>query len=180
VIPKKEFYFLRHGQTDYNLNQIKVDHPPHILLNETGKSQALGVEPLVAELPIKAICYSPMRRAVQTKEIVASRIRVPEFEVPDLSECSALIWQQLSPLAPKDLIAAKEPLAGFVGCVLRGFQRALSYDAPVLIVSHGGVHKVLSLLLDIAGHPGLIDNCALFHFAHQQGVWEATKIINTN
>jgi len=178
VIPQKEFYFLRHGQTDYNLNQIKVDHPPHILLNETGKSQALEVEPIVAELPIKTICYSPMLRAVQTKEIVASRIKVPEFEVPDLSECSALIWQQLSPLSPKDLITAEEPLAGFVGRVLRGFQRALSYDVPVLIISHGGVHKVLSLILDIAGHPSLIDNCALVRFYRQSGAWKASKIIN--
>jgi len=41
MITKKEFYFVRHGQTDYNLKTVKVDHPSHVSLNETGRRQEI-------------------------------------------------------------------------------------------------------------------------------------------
>lgn len=57
MILKKEFYFVRHGQTDYNIAKHKkdLDHPIDIPLNDTGRTQAKLIEPLVAVLPIQTI-----------------------------------------------------------------------------------------------------------------------------
>ncbi len=45
MIFQKEFYFVRHGQTDYNIieEKRKEDHPDDIPLNETGKNQAKSI-----------------------------------------------------------------------------------------------------------------------------------------
>ena len=39
MILKKEFYFVRHGQTDYNISKDRkdLDHPFDITLNDTGR-----------------------------------------------------------------------------------------------------------------------------------------------
>lgn len=173
MIPQKEFYFLRHGQTDYNLNQVKFDHPPHVPLNETGRRQAAAIEPIIANLPIKTICYSPMLRAVQTKEIIASRLLVPQFEIPDLGECSALVWQQMPMMKTHPFTSLQEPVLGFMQRVQKGLQSALAYEGPILIVAHGGVHWALCSLLNIAGHEWSIDNCVPVHFYIINGQWHA-------
>lgn len=177
MIPQKEFYFLRHGQTDYNLRAVeKIDHPPYIPLNETGRSQALAIEPVIAKLPIKTICYSPMLRAVQTKEIVTSRLAAPQYEIPDLGECSAVVWHAMPDLQDQAFHSSNQPVSAFIERVLRGFQSALSYEGPVLIVAHGGVHWALCSLLNIADHEWLADNCVPIHFSVEQGQWRANKI----
>lgn len=173
MIPQKEFYFLRHGQTDYNLSQVKIDHPSHVPLNETGRSQAAAIEPIIAKLPIKTICYSPMLRAVQTKEIIAFRLPVPQFEIPDLGECTALVWQQMPNLRNHPLTSLQEPVLGFMQRVENGLQNALAYEGPILIVAHGGVHWAFCSLLNIAGHEWSIDNCVPVHFYIINGQWHA-------
>jgi len=81
-------------------------------------------------------------------------------------------------LKGKNLRAAGEPAAGFMRRVLKGLQNALSYDAPVIIVTHGVVYRVLSLVLDIADYPSRIDNCIPVHFYLENDPWRANKIIN--
>ena len=59
MIPKREFYFVRHGQTDYNASPLNlvIDHPSDLPINATGRLQAQNIEPIVAELPVKTICW---------------------------------------------------------------------------------------------------------------------------
>lgn len=176
TIPQKEFYYLRHGQTDHNLNQVRTDHHALIPLNETGRIQAASIEPLIAALPIRSICYSPMARAVETKEIIASRLLAPQFVVPDLSECNAAVWQEMSLVPRQRLIGCSEPVQDFLRQVLNGFQTALAYEGPVLIVAHGGVHWALSSVLDIPGYDWKTDNCSPTHFKFEFGKWTANKL----
>lgn len=177
MIPQKEFYFLRHGQTDYNLKEVEiVDHPPSIPLNAAGRSQALRIEPIIAKLPIKTVCYSPMLRAVQTKEIIASRLPPPQFELPDLGECSALVWKLMPEWKEQVLTASDQPVSLFLQRVLRGFQSALAYEGPVLIVAHGGIHWALCSILNISGHDWITDNCVPVHFYLEQGEWRARNL----
>ena len=58
MILHKEFYFVRHGQTDHNLleGRDKGDHPDDISLNETGKNQAKFIHSIISTLPIKTVC----------------------------------------------------------------------------------------------------------------------------
>jgi probable phosphoglycerate mutase len=176
MIPHNEFYFLRHGQTDYNLHKIKIDHPADIPLNDTGRGQALEIEPIIANLPVKAICCSPMRRAVETKEIAAARLAVPHIEIPDLGECTAIVWKEMPPLKEKAFQIGPEPVLVFMQRVLRGMQQALSLDGPVLIIAHGGVHWALCSLMNIQGYDWATDNCVPIHFIFKNGSWTATRI----
>lgn len=176
LIPQKEFYFIRHGQTDYSLHQIKVDHPADIPLNETGRKQALSVEPILRALPVKAICYSPMRRAVETKDLAASRLAVPQYEMPDLGECNAIVWKEMPLFKEKAIREGTEPVLGFLQRVLRGFQAALALEGPVLIIAHGGVHWALCSLLNMKNYDWATDNCVPIHFFFKDGSWHANKL----
>ena len=73
MITKKEFYFVRHGQTDHNVmeGKDKGDHPADIPLNAVGRNQALLIEPTIALLPVQTICASPLKRVQETKERIA-------------------------------------------------------------------------------------------------------------
>jgi broad specificity phosphatase PhoE len=76
MIPTRPFYFLRHGQTDWNLAgryQGHTDTP----LNRVGIAQAHVAADCLAEVPIDRIVVSPLIRAVATAAIVAERLGKP-------------------------------------------------------------------------------------------------------
>lgn len=74
MILTKEFYFVRHGQTDHNIHdgKHKDGHPEDIPLNKTGGNQALAIKLLIALLPVQTVCCSLMKRAQKTKKIIFS------------------------------------------------------------------------------------------------------------
>lgn len=179
MIPKTEFYFVRHGQTDHNISKEmeKKDHPAEIPLNATGRSQAQSIEPIIASLPIQTICCSPFRRAQETKEIITPRLSAPHREVPDLGECSSAIWKTMYTLGPQAPHSEEEPLFTFMQRVKRGLNHALSLAGPVLIVAHGGVHFAMCSLMNIAQHEWLTDNCVpIRFFVDKEGHWKAQKL----
>ena len=97
MILQKEFYFVRHGQTDHNLleGKHKGDHPGDIPLNATGRNQTKLIQPTISTLPIKTVCSSPLKRAQETTEIITSHLQVHHHENSDLGECSAQIWKEM-------------------------------------------------------------------------------------
>jgi broad specificity phosphatase PhoE len=91
------FWYLRHGQTDWNvqgLSQGNVDIP----LNETGLEQAKQAAVKMRHRGIVSIVSSPLSRARVTAEIVAEALGVDVILEPDLREVS---WgvQEGKPLA---------------------------------------------------------------------------------
>jgi broad specificity phosphatase PhoE len=67
------FWFLRHGETDWNaqnLSQGAVDIP----LNETGLAQARSASLLLRGRGIRAIISSPLSRARVTADIAAAQL----------------------------------------------------------------------------------------------------------
>jgi broad specificity phosphatase PhoE len=76
MIPKRPFYFLRHGQTDWNLEGRYQGHSD-IPLNATGVAQARAAAACLAPVPINRIVASPLMRAVATAAIVAERLQKP-------------------------------------------------------------------------------------------------------
>lgn len=160
----KEFYFIRHGQTDHNIGLVTgwVDLP----LNECGKQQALAIEPLVSALPIKTVCYSPLLRTRQTKDIIISHLTVTEQEIADFTECSLEEVRHLPILQTEGCIEVPLMLQPFIERVKSGIETSLlSADQPVLVVAHYGVYYVLCYLLGIAFNDcWKINNCELVHF----------------
>lgn len=176
MIHKKEFYFVRHGQTDHNLTGNLTDSSD-IPLNEHGIKQAIAIEQLISSLPIKTVCHSPLKRAKETKNIVTSKLRVPEYEIADLAECSGTIWKEMTHGGKKAYLNAHDSVKIFMDQVKNGINTALLYDGPVLIVAHGGVHWALSCLIE-AEHAWSIDNCVPMHFYLEDGeLWKVRKLI---
>lgn len=69
--PPRSFICLRHGATDWNrqgLFQGRTDNP----LNDTGIAQAHEAAAKLAAIELGHVVSSPLRRAVQTAEIIAT------------------------------------------------------------------------------------------------------------
>lgn len=180
MILQKEFYFVRHGQTDHNVCEgvDTEDHPQEISLNETGKNQARLIEPLLSGLPIKTICSSPLNRAKETRDIISKRILAPHVEINDLGECSSRIWQEMVRCGMYTPIPREGVVSQFMETVFHGLTVALSLKGPSLIVAHGGVHWAICCLLEIKEHEWIIDNCIPVCFSMKENKkWIARKLV---
>jgi probable phosphoglycerate mutase len=180
MILEKEFYFVRHGQTDHNLieGKHKEDHPGDIPLNATGRNQAKLIQPTISALPIKTVCSSPLKRAQETKEIITANLQVNHHEINDLGECSAQIWKEMAQFGMYSPLPSGGIARQFIDQVSNGINQALSLPSPSLIVAHGGVHWAICCLIGINGYDWSINNCIPVHFSiGDNGKWIAKKLI---
>ena len=76
MIPKRPFYFLRHGETDWNL-EGRYQGQSDIPLNATGVAQAQEAAERLAGVPIDRIVSSPLIRALATAAIAAEKLQKP-------------------------------------------------------------------------------------------------------
>lgn len=143
MFARSPFYFLRHGETDWNrlhLMQGQTDTP----LNPTGIVQAEAVAQFLSTRRITAVCTSPLRRARHTAELIATRINAPLLVIKDLGECHFGPYEG-HPSGPwreawfqGGTIPGAETFAGFLERSVRGINAALAYRGRVLVVAHGG------------------------------------------
>jgi probable phosphoglycerate mutase len=154
TVPAVPFFFLRHGETDWNrrgLLQGSTDIP----LNATGIAQAHAAAGRLTGLGIVSVVSSPLVRARATAEIVAAALGLPVELEPDIAEVS---WGSREGTPEEDVIrrwladetpASGEPLADFLARVRRGLSLSLARPAPVLVVAHGGVFRALRTLFGL-------------------------------
>lgn len=170
MILKKEFYFIRHGQTDPNIGIIGDDHED-VSLNATGWKQARKIESKIATLPVKTVCFSPLKRVKETKEVITTRLLAEHCELSNLKECSREEWKKIMALGLNAQFGDQKFPKSFMQRVLKGINLALSQPGPVLVVAHGGVYWALCCLMGINQNL-LIDNCVPVHFSVQEnGQW---------
>jgi len=84
-IPARSFYFLRHGQTAWNVEGRFQGHAD-IPLNELGLAQAHDAARILARCPIDIIVASPLVRARKTAEVVSEQIGKPLLFDDELKE----------------------------------------------------------------------------------------------
>jgi broad specificity phosphatase PhoE len=104
----------RHGETDWNREGRFQGHadPP---LNETGRAQAAELAAELEGVELAAVYSSPLRRAVETAEVVAAEHGLEPVAVDALREVDVGSWQGLT---------REEIEAGFP----EQFARWLDYD----------------------------------------------------
>ncbi len=73
----RHFYFLRHGETDWNRANRLQGQTKSVPLNETGKRQAASAAGLLAGRPIDLIVSSTLDRTSMTAQIIADRTGLP-------------------------------------------------------------------------------------------------------
>lgn len=141
---RKEFYYLRHGETDWNLEYRGMGQQD-IPLNAKGIAQARKASELLSSVNIETICHSPLKRAKVTAEVIAEHKRCRLVEIPDLIECSwgeyegKVKGQWVSDWKRGKTIPGAEIYTQFLSRVVRAISKSVSLPGPVLIVSHGGV-----------------------------------------
>jgi probable phosphoglycerate mutase len=145
--PTRVFYFLRHGQTDGNLNRFYQG--PETPLNATGRSQAVAAAERLANTPIAAILASDMSRAWETASTVARHHDVSLRPLPWLRERS---FGDLIGSPSHDIDWASEPPGGedpdvFVSRARTGLAHGISHGDHTLMVAHGGLIYVLAAML---------------------------------
>lgn len=91
LVPKS-FYFIRHGQTDWNKEQ-RLQGQTDIPLNDMGREQAEALQALVATINITHVYYSPLSRAQETMHIACKHLSVPKVALEGLKELHCGEWE---------------------------------------------------------------------------------------
>jgi probable phosphoglycerate mutase len=167
-IPHVPFYFIRHGETDWN-KEHRAMGQKDIPLNQTGIAQAKKAADILKNTNFKTIISSPLSRALMTAKTIAEKNPQPIEIIPELQECN---WGSMEGQHKKHgyidnwrkgtLIDGAEEYHKFSQRVLDGLLKALTYQAPVLIVSHGGIYWIIQEQLKLASTK--LDNCnIIFH-----------------
>jgi probable phosphoglycerate mutase len=185
---QRSFYFLRHGETDWNKSGLIQGHTD-IPLNDTGRAQAEQVVSILARAPIQRIVASTLSRAYETASIVNAALQKPlavdeglkerhfgEFEGLKIQEMDELKDGMLKkglpaeengyPCPPKG-----EPYAEFRVRTIAAFRRNLEQfeGENILFVAHGGVYRVLRrCLFTELDHSA---NVQPFHFEKRDQKW---------
>ncbi len=148
MINLKQFIFIRHGQTDWNVRgtmQGSTDIP----LNEIGIEQAYEAQRILKSQPIATICHSPLSRAKKTAMIINEALNCPMVEIEDLSEWHfgpyegadyedwmGEMFRGTLPEIPEGI----EKRDRFFTRVYGAINQALAQPGLVLIVAHGAVY----------------------------------------
>lgn len=155
-LPLKPFYFLRHGETDWNLEHRAMGSQD-IPLNDRGIAQALNASELLKNEPIATIVSSPLLRARRTADIIAEQIRGSVIEITELREAcwgekeghlkGNSLW--IKGWRNGEAINGAEKYSDFAIRIKYGIEKALEHKGPVLIVSHGVVYWVVQEILGL-------------------------------
>ncbi len=84
-LPRRNFYFLRHGQTAWNVEGRFQGHTD-IPLNELGLAQAHDAAKILVRCPVDLVVASPLIRARRTAEIVSDQLGRPLLFDDELKE----------------------------------------------------------------------------------------------
>lgn len=145
-IPQISFYFVRHGETDWNKTRGDLCDQDHIPLNEQGLLQVRNASEQIQKLEITCIYSSPLLRAKQTAEIINQRLNIPLTFHTGLRE-----------IVDEKIIAT--------------LSEVLNPGHTTLIVSHGEVYRILLRVLNIETHETKPKNGGLYLFEPIDDQW---------
>ena len=149
MLTPRAFWFLRHGETDWNarnLSQGNVDIP----LNEVGRAQAHTAAGLLKTRGIRSVVASPLSRAHDTALTAGQAIGRDVVLDEELREVSFGV-QEGQPMSQwfHDWVAetftpeGAESFAALRARAVRAVNRALEQESPVLVVAHGALFRAL-------------------------------------
>ena len=91
---KTTVILIRHGETEWNVRH-RFQGLSDIPLNETGKQQAGFARNGLLDFKLDAIYTSPLRRAVETAEIIRGEREIPVYPEDGLKEMGVGEWEGL-------------------------------------------------------------------------------------
>ena len=147
------FWFLRHGETDWNAEGLSQGHTD-IPLNAVGISQAQRAALALVDRGIVTIIASPLSRALRTAEIVAEALALPVATDAGLMEVGFGVeegrpmgdWYD-SWIEGSFTPEGAESFQALHDRAVAAVNRATSKPGPVLVVAHGALFRALRLAL---------------------------------
>ncbi len=153
-------YLLRHGEIENPGGKRCYIGRQDLKLNEKGRSQACSWAEQFADVELESIYCSPLRRCLETAEIIGTRCGLTPEPVRAMQEINLGTWegQRMETIRtrhPKDFSRRGEELADFRIPGGESFsdlqQRSWSafeelasrHRRPVLMVTHAGVIRVV-------------------------------------
>ena len=153
------FYYLRHGESTYNLaGRIAGSVDPE--LTELGRSQAEDAADVLQSHGIRTIHASAAQRASATAEPLARRLGLPVHRHASLWERNwgVMEGEPLALLTDRSITAdGGESLVDFNLRIMRALA-GLPGDRPILVVGHSGTLRVLRIVLGTGDIPPSIGN----------------------
>ena len=204
---KKQVYFVRHGETEWNALKKFQGHTD-IPLNENGRQQAETLIELVSKIDPHFVLSSDLSRALETAQIACREIQIsimthPELRETHLGAAEGMMRDDLFDKHGEDLMnrwfstEPEDAHFSFPGgetkhqCMQRvkGFlqqwwlQSKDRHQAErVMVFSHGGViRNMVHSSLDAPETPVLISNCVcqLLEYDLQSGQWRYVRQVNS-
>ncbi len=176
------FYFLRHGETQWNkdhLTQGQLDSQ----LNAKGVGQASQAAEILRTEPIERIVSSPLSRAKHTAEAVAKHHNLEVQFDDDLMECN-LGDHQGEPHGTwlAEYFAGNysppngEPFKEFCQRVWHAMHRTAALGPNTLIVAHGGLWLAAQEFISVQPLIKPMPNALPVKVNPQDGEWNCTVL----
>lgn len=168
-----QFYLTRHGLTEANLGRDRAAWQNEPLLPE-GREQARRMAEKARSLGIRKVWTSPLDRARETAEIVASACGVPLEIDAGLREIGSGHW-----VGEPDGDGGQEEMEAATRRVRSTIERFLAEGDRFLAVTHLGPIRIASIVF--GGEEWdrfreiFPDNCALLEFRRNDGGWETIR-----
>ncbi|MCB1555843.1 MAG: histidine phosphatase family protein [Alphaproteobacteria bacterium] len=177
----EEFFFIRHGETDWNREgrwQGTIDTD----LNETGRTQAQAAVPALLDRGISRIITSPLKRCLQTTEIINYALMLPVHQDKDLRERTfgRLNGGKVGEIGDIEQQDHEANGIEYFSTVVRRATRTIESslvrypDQRILFVSHGGVFRAIHS--HFCGEDMKSANAVPYHFVRENGIWTAQAV----
>lgn len=172
---------IRHGQTDWNAAG-RIQGHEDTELNTLGRSQAAQTGAYLQQWTWDRIISSPLKRALETAEIIAQPLKLEPVEIMDAfmerdyGECSGMTAAQRQHSFPDGVIPRQETLETLQKRALAGLKVLTDEpQARILIVTHGGL--INSLLArfsggEIGSGKTVLHNASLALLQYRQTDWQ--------
>lgn len=154
TIPLISFYFVRHGQTDWNKTYQTLCDRDDIALNTTGIDQANAAGKILKNIFLTEIYTSPLHRAIQTAQIINNYLNLPLMMHEGLGK------------------VCNETVATAITDILR-------LNATSLVVSHGEIYRILLRILNAQASDPSPKNGGMYFFqapTPQSNQWIVVKV----
>jgi glucosyl-3-phosphoglycerate phosphatase len=171
------FLFLRHGRTAGNMARV-FQHPDIPLCGE-GFDDADAAARILSKVAFDHIHASDMARAWLTAGRIAAMSRKPVTVAPALREryFGDLIGTTSEGMDWRINPTNGETMHGFIERTLHGVAELLAPGPRPLLVSHGGVLRVLCGALDIDLAVELTANALPLAFERRAGAWQVIPLM---
>jgi broad specificity phosphatase PhoE len=195
VLAPRPFWYLRHGETDWNargLSQGRSDIP----LNENGLAQSARAAAALAAnadryAPVERIVSSPLVRALRTAELVEEALvrsghrRLPIATDPELQEVCFGVqegepmgdWYD-SWIAGDYTPEGAEVFADLMARAAAAVNRATEGEGTVLVVCHGAMFRALRAVMNLPANVRLPNAVPLWlePGADADAPWSLTEV----